>query len=85
MNDDFIEVTLCSDGNDNYIIPTELSLLFEEILEIIGENEYEENVDEYYYIDLFISKFSKYRTGGAYNVYQLYITKDELKKLTGES
>ena len=80
-----IEVKLYQDeSSDWYIVPNsvydEMSDLEEQILE-----EVEEYSDKWYdLIELFTTKYGKYRTGGSLNNYQLHISEETLKELTGE-
>lgn len=84
MTEQFIPVKVLSDGDGhNYVVPNELSERFDGLLESMSWAEHEGRVHDYNkYEREFENEFSKYRTGGSPNNYQLFISQDELKRLT---
>lgn len=73
-----IKVQLLQDESSHwYIVPNDEADVFSEMIDKMIENDYD--ID---YINSFDNKFSKYRTGGSLNNYQLFLSEEEMKKLT---
>lgn len=80
----FVKVKVLQDESSHwYIIPENLWGEWEMLIKANGKTV--SYSDEWYSLfDDFEVKFGKYRIGGCINNYQLYISEDELKRLTGE-
>jgi hypothetical protein len=74
--DEFVPVVTTKDGDaHNYIVPVS------DIDEFNTSLSHAEETDE---VDDFNDRFQKYSVGGSYSLYQLHMSKEELKRLTGE-
>lgn len=75
-----IQVEILRDESSHwFIVPITEVDEFRSLSERIMENE-----EDYEAINEFVDKFSKHMTGGGPNNYQLFISEDELKNLTGD-